>query len=113
MLPLQVILIASIVLMVLRLLYQLKKKNINLGQFLIWLIIWLSAIVVIWYPQVTTYLADILGVGRGVDLVIYVSVVAVFYLMFRLLVRIEKIERDITKIVRSDAIENKPDDGKK
>ena len=105
MILIQIILILVIVLIVFRLLYQLKNKAIGLSQFFIWLLIWLSAMVVIWYPNITTYLAGILGIGRGVDLVIYVSTVVIFYLMFRLLLRIEKIERDITKIVREEAID--------
>jgi hypothetical protein len=45
-------------------------------------------------------------VGRGVDLVIYISVLILFYLIFRTLVRLDKIEKDITKIVREVALKD-------
>ena len=102
----QFILIAIIVLIILRLIYQLKNKSINFGPFFGWLIVWVLAIIVIWYPAITTYLATRVGVGRGVDLVIYISVIIIFYLMFRLLIKIGKIEKEITKIVREDALKN-------
>jgi len=104
--PIQFILVVLIILAVLRLLYQLRNKNISLGQFLTWLFIWLIAIIIIGQPKITTYLASLVGIGRGVDLVIYISVIVIFYLMFKLLLRIEKIEKDITKIVRSEALKN-------
>ena len=104
--PIQIILLILIILAVLRLLYQLKNKNISFGQFLTWLLIWLIAIIIIGQPKITTYLAFLVGIGRGVDLVIYVSVIVIFYLMFKLLLRIEKIEKDITKIVRTEALKN-------
>lgn len=104
--PIQFILIILIILIILRLAYKLKTKEINLGQFFSWLFIWLVAISIIWYPQITTYLATRVGIGRGVDLVVYISIIVIFYLMFRLLLKIEKIEKQITKIVRSDSLKN-------
>lgn len=102
----QIILIAVIILIVFRLIYKLKIKEINLNQFFSWLVIWLTAILIIWYPQTTTYLATRVGIGRGVDLVIYISIIVIFYLMFRLLLKIEQIEKQITKIVRYDSLKN-------
>jgi len=51
-------------------------------------------------PQATSWLAELVGVGRGVDVAIYLSVVILFYLTFRLFVRLEKIEHNITLLVR-------------
>lgn len=102
----QFILIIVIIFIVLRLIYKLKAKEINLSQFFSWLVIWLSAICIIWYPQITTYLAARVGIGRGVDLVIYVSIIVIFYFMFRLLLKIEQIEKQITKIVRHDSLKD-------
>jgi len=102
----QFILIIVIILIVLRLIYKLKIKDIGIGQFFSWLLVWLIAIFIIWYPGFTTYLATRVGIGRGVDLVIYVSIIVIFYLMFKLLLKIEKIEKQITKIVRYDSLKN-------
>lgn len=102
----QYILIIAIVLIVLRLIYQLKNKNIGLMQFLGWLTIWVIAILIIWNPSITTFIAKKVGIGRGVDLAVYVSIIIIFYVMFRLLLRLEKIEKQITSLVRKDALSN-------
>ncbi len=43
-------------------------------------------------------------VGRGLDVVLTASVAALFYLVFRVIARLERMERDLTKIVREMAI---------
>lgn len=58
-----------------------------------------------WVPNSLTKLANFFGIGRGADLVLYVGLVAVFYFIFRIYVRLEKMERNITKIVRDDTLE--------
>ncbi len=103
----QLILVAAIILIILRLIIQLKRQRISGGEFAGWIIIWLAAAVVILFPDITSFLAIKVGVTRGVDLVIYVSVVLVFYLLFKLLMRIEKIERDITELCRRIALGDK------
>lgn len=56
-------------------------------------------------PQTTDVVAKLVGVGRGADFIIYLSMIALFYLMFKLFGKIEDVEREITKLVRKLAIE--------
>ncbi len=69
-----------------------------------WLAFWAGVGIVVALPWTTSLLAARLGVTRGVDLVIYVSIVALFYLVFRLTIKIEKLESNITKLVREVAL---------
>jgi hypothetical protein len=57
-------------------------------------------------PNFLTKLANFLGIGRGADLVFYLGLLALFFLIFHLYVRLEKIEKNITKIVQADALDN-------
>lgn len=97
--PIQFILILAAAVMIIRSFFKLKNREIRIGEFITWLGIWLAVIVVVIYPDIASFLAIKLGVTRGADLVIYVALVLIFYLFFRFLVRLEKIEKDITKIV--------------
>ena len=56
--------------------------------------------VVVLLPNTANILANFVGVGRGVDVIIYVAIIALFYLVFRLFVMIEDVEREITNLVR-------------
>jgi small membrane protein len=84
--------------------YTLQKKKINFGEFFLWSMLWLSLLVASLFPKLPTLLSQALGIGRGVDLVIYASIFVLFFLMFKLYVRMEEQERQVTSLVRETAI---------
>ncbi len=71
-----------------------------------WSVVWILAAVVVMIPNVTSNLAARVGVGRGVDLVVYASVAVLFMLVFKLFIQHEKIERKLTEAVRHEALRN-------
>lgn len=75
----------------------------RLGAFL-WSALWIAAIVVVLRPEVATFFASLVGVGRGADAVIYVSIIALFYLVFRIFLRLDKLDRDLTVLVRKVSV---------
>ena len=83
-----------------------REGSTSWKEFVFWGVIWVAAIVIAIYPDVTFYFANMLGINRGIDLIVYVSIIAMFYLIFRLYVKIDTLEKDLTKIVRSTAIAN-------
>ncbi len=86
----------------------LKKKKEGLlgpkGVFF-WAIFWLLAIILVILPNSTVVVANYLGIGRGTDLILYISLAVIFFILFRLHVKIESIGRDITKVVRKDSLD--------
>ncbi len=80
------------------------NRDITLGNLFYWIIFWLAAAVIVIWPDATFYLARILGIGRGADLVVYVSLVIIFFLIFRLMINQEKQKREITRLTREIAL---------
>lgn len=74
---------------------------------ILWVIFWLLAAVVALEPDATFYLARAVGIGRGADLVVYLALTLIFFLLFRIIVKVEKINRDITKLTRRMALKEK------
>lgn len=103
---LQITLIVFLLFAVSRVLLQLRQRNLTLGSFLFWGSIFIAAIVGVVNPSVTTQVAQVLGIGRGADVVIYFSIVMLFYLIFRLTVTIEEMRYEITHIIRTIALNN-------
>lgn len=103
----QVILIIFILYVILKVALRYKDKVISLQEFILWTIFWFMVAFVVILPETTSLVANLVGVGRGVDLVIYVSVLILFYLAFRILVRLDKIEKQITKVVRKISLDQK------
>lgn len=81
-----------------------KKNRISLKGLIFWLFLWLVISTTVLLPQTTNFFARILGVGRGTDVAVYLSIVLIFYLIFKIFIKIEKIETDITKIIREVAL---------
>lgn len=102
----KIVLILFILFVISKVALRYKDKVISLQEFILWTIFWFSVGFVVIFPEITSIVASWLGVGRGVDLVIYISVLILFYLVFRTLARLDKIEKDITKIVREAALKN-------
>jgi len=101
-------LITIVVLIVLgEILTRHKKKELSVISLFLWLFIWLSIVVVAWLPDVTFYISRFLNIERGIDSVVYLSIVGLFYLVFRILLKIESLERKIEKVVRKVALKEK------
>jgi hypothetical protein len=83
-----------------------RLNEIKLKELVIWSFFWLIAAIVVLVPNFTSTIAKIVGIGRGADLVIYMSVALLFYILFRVFIRLEKIENNITKITRELALKD-------
>lgn len=86
-------------------------RDISVVEFIGWLLFWLLTAVVVIFPDLASYVASIFGVGRGSDLVLYIGLVLAFYLIFRIYVRLEKYDRDLTVVVRNLARAKAADKG--
>jgi hypothetical protein len=82
-----------------------QAQLITIRECFLWMAFWLLAGVLVIFPNTTQTIANFVGIGRGVDLLIYMALVVLFTALFFLIVRVERIERDITKIVRHMALQ--------
>lgn len=69
-------------------------------------IFWAGVLVLIWFPRIMGLLGEITGVGRGVDVLVYLSIIFLFYYVLRQNNKIDILEGQITKLVREIAKEN-------
>ncbi|MBI5794306.1 DUF2304 family protein [Candidatus Uhrbacteria bacterium] len=95
-----------------RTVWQFKRGTLTFVWLLFWLVFWLCVGLVAVLPQTADMVARVVGVGRGADVVIYVSLIALFYLIFRVYVKIEQVEREVTGLVRKLALDEQ-DEGQK
>jgi len=89
-----------------RVLLQLKNKNVMLGEFLFWTLVWCGVVVVVVFPGTISGILSSLGIENGLTAITYLSILTLFYLVFRLYTTIDKHEKDLTKLVREIAIKD-------
>ncbi len=92
---------------------RLRTGSESLKEFFLWLVVWAGALVIAWFPKITAIPALILNVERGIDVIIYVSLVALFYSVYRIYSKIETIEQEITALTRYLAIDKLKSKNKK
>ncbi|MFH1030598.1 MAG: DUF2304 domain-containing protein [bacterium] len=88
-----------------RMVKKLKKKEITSKEFLGWGIFWIIVAAAAIWPRTTDMVAYFVGVERGSNLAIYISILVLFYLAFKFMAKADEIDRNITKIVRKIAID--------
>lgn len=103
----QIVLILFFVFALFKTVLRFKVREISLSQFIFWIIFWICAGIVVYRPNLTATLAKFLGVGRGVDAILYLAIAGLFFIIFRIWVRLDKMEKNITRLVRQDALDNK------
>lgn len=103
-LPIQLLLLVFLFFAISRVYLQVKQGNFRTGEILFWIGLFAVAIFGVIDPGFTTYLANQLGIGRGADVVVYLSIVLLFYLVFRTNVLLEDLRHEITKVVREVAL---------
>jgi small membrane protein len=71
-----------------------------------WLAIWTVGAGAIIWPRSTVVVARSLGIGRGADLLLYVSVLLMLVGFFYVYGRFRRLDRQITLLVRRLALDN-------
>ncbi len=90
-----------IVVILVQLITKVVRDKASFIKILFWLFFWGGTLILIWLPKKTLdSFGDIFGVGRGIDALVYLSVIVLFYRNLRLNSKIEELNKKITKIVR-------------
>ncbi|MFA6106607.1 MAG: DUF2304 family protein [Patescibacteria group bacterium] len=104
----QILAIAVILFFIARLYWQRKKDEISRAELSFWLAFFLLAgLAIVFIKYIDEFVAGLGFSATGINVLFYAAVVLLFYVVFRLRLRQEKIERNITKIVREIALKGK------
>jgi len=87
-----------------RAMLRLRDRHISFSEFLFWTIIWAAVIVTSLLPQTADAVSKFLGISRPIDLAVYVSILLLFYLVFRIYVNQDKQAQEMTTLVREIAV---------
>lgn len=66
--------------------------------------VWVLAVVTVAFPEITQWVANLFGIGRGTDVVLYLFVLCFLGSTFYLYSRTSRLQQQVTKLVRDKAI---------
>ncbi|MGH7572005.1 MAG: DUF2304 domain-containing protein [Gemmatimonadota bacterium] len=102
--PIQIVLTAFFGFLILRVLAITRRGRIRWPGALLWVAVWTLGLLAVWFPAATTRMARLIGVGRGADAILYLSIALLSYLVFRLYVLLDRQEQAITRLVSQLAL---------
>jgi len=101
MIPIKLILI---IIVILALRAYLVQKSLLLTERVIAFVLFAGVIFLVLFPDLSTIVAKAIGVGRGVDLVIYLSLAFLLFLSIGVRRRFRQLNASITELSRAIAI---------
>ena len=104
----QIIALIIIFYFIFRLFLQKRKNKISKSEFIFWIFFWIVVgVAIVNLKRIDMIVANLGFSGSGIDILLYIGIVVLIYFIFKLRIRLEKIEREITKIVREISLNNK------
>jgi small membrane protein len=100
MLLIQYIIIAFAILIFVILFLRLKNRKISMSNFLWILILLIILAIFVLFPQVVFFLSTLFGIERAKDFMIYGAIAVLFILLFKAYLKIEMVERNLSKLVK-------------
>jgi hypothetical protein len=102
----QLIALMVILFFVARLFFLRKKNSLPSGEFAFWLVFWsLSAASVLSLKWLDRLFAGLGFSASAINILVYIAVIALFYLNFMLRLKMERVDRALTAISRKVALD--------
>lgn len=98
----QVLLVAGLIFIGIYMYVRLRSSIIDILLIVLFMFI---GVALVFFPDFANRLAHWLGVGRGADLVFYISILFLLFLVLKLYARIRRIEQQLTEIIRKKSVE--------
>ena len=95
-----------VVVMLIKLIADARNSKISVGKLLFWAFVWIALEVIVLIPGLVMFIANLIGIERPKDLPIYASIIILFFLILRIGIKIERIEQEITSLVKNVALKN-------
>lgn len=83
-----------------KLLWQQRQRRLSWLEFSFWLVFWLlSAGAILMLSEIDHLVASLGFSGNGIEVLLYVGLAVCLYFIFRLRLRMEKMDRQLTQLV--------------
>lgn len=89
----------------------MSTKRLGRIPSLLWILVWAFGIIALFNPNITTTLANSVGIHRGADLLLYIVVIIMTTGFFSMYLRLRQIRKEFTLLVRKLSIIEADRDG--
>ena len=98
----QIILTSGIIIIAAYMYLRLRSNVLDVILILLFVVV---GVVFVIFNEITDKMAHFLGISRGADMIFYLGILFLFFLILKLYSRLRKIEQNLTELVRKKSIE--------
>ena len=102
--PFGIIIVCVSILAIFRLLQRLRRDQIGLRSALVWFLLWCGIGLGSVFPDLLTIASQAIQMGNRILFVLLSAVVVLFALLFNMSSRIDRLERNIARLVQELAL---------
>ena len=102
--PIQIIIVIFAIFALTRAILRIKKKDIRPMEFVFWSMLWIAVIIAVFFPGLVSIVANFLGISTGMGFLVYISILLLFYLVFRIYVKLDYFDQRLSKLIRELSI---------
>lgn len=103
----QFVFLVFIVASLYKVLIKIKSGQLNIRESFIWIFAWVLGAVIIFNPSLSVKISNLFGIGRGVDLVIYSSIIFLYYISYKVYLKIDNLQKKIKELSTKIALKEK------
>jgi hypothetical protein len=98
----QIILASGIIIIATYMYLRLRSNILDVILILLFVVV---GIVFVMFNEITDKMAHFLGISRGADMIFYLGILFLFFLILKLYSRLRKVEQKFTELVRNKSLE--------
>jgi|AACY02.16.fsa_nt_gi Uncharacterized conserved protein len=101
----QAVALAVIAWFLFRLFMEKRSQKISRHEFIVWSLIWvLAGAGIVFIRQIDTLISGLGFSASGIEILQYIAIIFLVYLIFKMRLRQERLDKEITRIVRELAL---------
>lgn len=81
-----------------RVILRFHDKAIGYMSFFFWSGVWTAVLLVVFRPTLADRVATLFGISQGVNAMFFFAIILIFYLLFRLYIKLDNLDQLITQL---------------
>ena len=85
---------------------KIKSGQLSIKESFVWIFAWVLGAIIIFDPGLSIKVSTIFGIGRGADLIIYSSIILLYYISYKVYLKIDELQKKLKELSTKIALKD-------